>query len=153
MNATRALTKRLKSRKEKTAWSAGRVQTPTLAMLVERELEILAHEPRAYWRVSASFEHAGALYTGEWFDPDFVAGADEEARDDRIFDEARAQAIVARVAGQARQRRARRASPRRNRRRRSSTSPASSARATAASAGRRGARSRPRSGSTSGTSC
>ena len=31
MNATRALTKRLKSRKEKTAWSAGRVQTPTLA--------------------------------------------------------------------------------------------------------------------------
>ena len=60
MNATRALTKRLKSRKEKTAWSAGRVQTPTLAMLVERELEILAHEPRAYWGVSASFEHAGA---------------------------------------------------------------------------------------------
>jgi DNA topoisomerase-3 len=100
MNATRALTKRLKSRKEKTAWSAGRVQTPTLAMLVERELEILAHLPRPYWRVSASFEHAGALYTGEWFDPDFAAGADEEARDDRIFDEARAQAILARVAGQ-----------------------------------------------------
>ena len=99
MNATRALTKRLKSRKEKTAWSAGRVQTPTLAMLVERELEILAHQPRAYWRVSASFEHAGTSYSGEWFDPNFVAGADEEARDDRIFDEARAQAIVARVAG------------------------------------------------------
>ena len=99
MNATRALTKRLKSRKEKTAWSAGRVQTPTLAMLVERELEILAHQPRPYWRVSASFEHAGALYTGEWFDPDFAAGTDEEARDDRIFDEARAQAILARVAG------------------------------------------------------
>ena len=37
MNATRALTKRLKSRREKTAWSAGRVQTPTLALLVERE--------------------------------------------------------------------------------------------------------------------
>jgi DNA topoisomerase-3 len=48
MNATRALTKRLKSRKEKTAWSAGRVQTPNLAMLVERELEILAHVPRPY---------------------------------------------------------------------------------------------------------
>ena len=31
MNATRALTKRLKSRRERTAWSAGRVQTPTLA--------------------------------------------------------------------------------------------------------------------------
>jgi len=99
MNATRALTKRLKSRKEKTAWSAGRVQTPTLAMLVERELEILAHVPRSYWRVTATFEHAAQSYAGSWFDPAFEAGSDEEARDDRIFDEARAQAIAARVAG------------------------------------------------------
>ena len=59
MNATRALTKRLKSRKEKTAWSAGRVQTPTLALLVARELEVLAHVPVPYWKVSAHFEHAG----------------------------------------------------------------------------------------------
>jgi DNA topoisomerase-3 len=100
MNATRALTKRLKSRKEKTAWSAGRVQTPTLAMLVEREVEILAHVPKPYWRVSASFQHDGNVYGGEWFDPDFEAASDADARDDRIFDEARAQAIVARVAGQ-----------------------------------------------------
>jgi DNA topoisomerase-3 len=100
MNATRALTKRLKSRKEKTAWSAGRVQTPTLAMLVDRELEVLAHVPRPYWRVTAGFEHAGSAYTGEWFDPGFEAGADEEARDDRLFDEARARAIAARVANQ-----------------------------------------------------
>jgi DNA topoisomerase-3 len=94
MNATRALTKRLKSRKEKSAWSAGRVQTPTLAMLVQRELEILAHVPRPYWRVVASFEHAGQRYVGTWFDPDFEAGSDEEARDDRIFDEARAREIT-----------------------------------------------------------
>jgi DNA topoisomerase-3 len=96
MNATRALTKRLKSRKEKSAWSAGRVQTPTLAMLVERELEILAHVPRPYWRVVATFEHAGQSYPGTWFDPAFQAGADEEARDDRIFDAGRAQEITQR---------------------------------------------------------
>jgi DNA topoisomerase-3 len=96
MNATRALTKRLKSRKEKTAWSAGRVQTPTLAMLVGRELEVLAHVPRPYWRVTASFEHAGQPFAATWFDPGFQAGADDEARDDRIFDLARAEAIVAR---------------------------------------------------------
>jgi DNA topoisomerase-3 len=102
MNATRALTKRLKSRKEKSAWSAGRVQTPTLAMLVERELEILAHQPRPYWRVLATFEHAGEPYAGTWFDPAFAAGADEEARDDRLFDEPRARAIAERVrAGEA----------------------------------------------------
>jgi DNA topoisomerase-3 len=99
MNATRALTKRLKSRKEKTAWSAGRVQTPTLALLVARELEILAHVAKPFWRVSAAFEHEGQEYEAAWFDPAFQAGEDEHAREDRIFDEARSQAIVARVQG------------------------------------------------------
>ena len=99
MNATRALTKRLKSRKEKTAWSAGRVQTPTLAMLVDRELVILAHVPRPYWKVTGVFEHDGHPYTGTWFDPSFAAGEAPDAREDRIFDEERATAIVAAVAG------------------------------------------------------
>ena len=100
MNATRALTKRLKSRKEKTAWSAGRVQTPTLAMLVDQEFKILAHVPRPYWQVLVNFDHDGASYQGTWFDPSFKAGEDTELKDDRIFDENRAAAIVATVAGQ-----------------------------------------------------
>ncbi len=94
MNATRALTKRLKSRREKTAWSAGRVQTPTLALLVDRELEVVAHVPRPYWRVNASFEHESNPYTGVWFDPGFRESEDTERRDDRIFDEAVARSIV-----------------------------------------------------------
>jgi len=101
MNATRAFTKRLKSRKEKTAWSAGRVQTPTLGMLVEREFEVLAHVPRPYWRVTGTFEHAGNAYTGEWFDSAFESGQDEAGRADRIFDEARAREIAAAVSEQA----------------------------------------------------
>ncbi len=100
MNATRALTKRLKSRREKTAWSAGRVQTPTLALLVDRELEVVAHIPRPYWRVSATFEHEGTSYAGTWFDPAFQENDDSERRDDRIFDEARARAVVEAVRGQ-----------------------------------------------------
>jgi DNA topoisomerase-3 len=100
MNATRALTKRLKSRKEKTAWSAGRVQTPTLAMLVDQEFEILAHVPRPFWRVLGSFDHDGNSYQGIWFDPDFKAGDDAELKDDRILDEDRATAIATAVAGQ-----------------------------------------------------
>jgi DNA topoisomerase-3 len=99
MNATRALTKRLKSRKEKTAWSAGRVQTPTLTMLVDKEFEVLAHVPRPYWRITARFEHQGNLYEGAWFDPAFEADDDGERRDDRIFDGERAQAILAAVSG------------------------------------------------------
>jgi len=101
MNATRALTKRLKSRKERTAWSAGRVQTPTLALLVDRELEVVAHVPKPYWRVTAQFEHEGSRYGGAWFDPAFQDAGDPEARDDRIFDEARAQAIVEAIRGRA----------------------------------------------------
>ena len=100
MNATRALTKRFASKKEKTAWSAGRVQTPTLALLVDREIEVLAHVPEPYWRVEATFEHSGVPYTANWFDPDFKAGEDDQRKDDRIFDQDRAQAIVAAVQGQ-----------------------------------------------------
>jgi DNA topoisomerase-3 len=99
MNATRALTKRLKSRREKTAWSAGRVQTPTLALLVDREIEVLAHVPRPYWRVTASFDHEGNVYTATWFDASFREDLDPERKDDRIFDETRAAAIVAAVRG------------------------------------------------------
>ena len=53
MNATRALTQRLKSGADRKAWSAGRVQTPTLNLMVAREREILAHEPRPYWEITA----------------------------------------------------------------------------------------------------
>jgi DNA topoisomerase III len=98
MNATRALTKRLKSRKEKTSWSAGRVQTPTLAMLVDKEFEVLAHVARPYWRVTATFEHEGNRYQGTWFDPAFDAGDDPDRKDDRIFDVARAAAVAAALA-------------------------------------------------------
>jgi DNA topoisomerase-3 len=100
MNATRALTKRLKGRREKGAWSAGRVQTPTLALLVARELEVLAHVPRPYWRIVGSFDHQGNAYQGNWYDA-AVGEGDDEARDDRIFDEARARELAAAVEGQA----------------------------------------------------
>jgi DNA topoisomerase-3 len=103
MNATRALTRRLKGRKEKTAWSAGRVQTPTLAIVVDRELEILAHVPKPYWQLEARFQAADHEYVGTWFDPGFSApeGEERELRDDRIFDDARANALVERTRGAA----------------------------------------------------
>ena len=88
MNATRALTQRLKSRGESGSWSAGRVQTPTLAILVAREREILAHKPRAYWEIQATFakEVAGAPqeWTGRWFDPDHKKSDDRDLRPTRL---------------------------------------------------------------------
>jgi DNA topoisomerase-3 len=101
MNASRALTIRLRSRANKGAWSAGRVQTPTLALLVDRELEILAHRPEPYWRVLAKFTTQDHTYDAVWFDPDFKADETKpQLKADRIFDEARALAIVADVQGQ-----------------------------------------------------
>jgi DNA topoisomerase-3 len=103
MNATRALTRRLKGRKEKTAWSAGRVQTPTLAIVVDRELEILAHVPKPYWQLHARFAAADHEYVGTWFDAGFSApeGEEREQRDDRIFDNTRANALVDQTNGKA----------------------------------------------------
>jgi DNA topoisomerase-3 len=101
MNATRALTRRLQGRRERTAWSAGRVQTPTLAILVGRELEILAHNPVPYWQLEARLQAEEHEYTAIWFDPSFRAGEDAPgARDDRISDELRARAIARAVDGQ-----------------------------------------------------
>jgi len=69
INATRALTKRLQTRKERAAWSVGRVQTPTLALLVDRELEILSHQSKPYWRVKAGLRAPDHTYEAWWFNP------------------------------------------------------------------------------------
>ena len=66
MNATRAATIRLR-RAFDGAVSLGRVQTPTLAMIVKRELEIQAFTPEPYWLVEARFAATGErLYAGRY---------------------------------------------------------------------------------------
>lgn len=102
MNATRALTVRLKSRNERgLSWSAGRVQTPTLALLVNREIEVLEHIPQPYWKVNANFKTADHSYDAVWFNPQFKNPEQlRELKDDRIFNHEQAQKIVADVQGQ-----------------------------------------------------
>ena len=51
--------------------TVGRVQTPTLAVVVQREEEINAFVPRTYWEVHATFECANGTYEAKWFDADF----------------------------------------------------------------------------------
>lgn len=87
INATRALTRRMKTRTERTAWSAGRVQTPTLALLVDRELENLTHRPTPFWRLQGQFDAGDHKYWGTWFNPKFVADPDEPQKDDWITTE------------------------------------------------------------------
>ncbi len=90
MNATRALTIRLRSLRYDGAWSAGRVQTPTLSMMVEREIEILAHRPETYWQIKGTFDASGHTYSGTFSDP----AKKSEEKPDRIFDAARRDQLV-----------------------------------------------------------
>jgi DNA topoisomerase-3 len=94
MNATRAATIRLRSSFDG-AVSLGRVQTPTLAILARREVEIREFTPEKYWLVDATFEPTsgdkGRKYIGR-----FHAGAKP-----RIGSAEEAEAIVAAVRGQA----------------------------------------------------
>ncbi len=84
--------------------TVGRVQTPTLSIVVEREEQIRAHRSRDYWEIHASFLAEAGAYPGKWFDPAFKkpAGdaADAELRADRLWSQREALAIVEAVRGQ-----------------------------------------------------
>ncbi|KXB29425.1 DNA topoisomerase III [Dechloromonas denitrificans] len=79
--------------------TVGRVQTPTLAIVVEREKKIREFKPRDYWEVEASFAAKAGEYTGKWFDEGFKKEDDEHARADRLWEKARADAIRAATLG------------------------------------------------------
>jgi len=81
--------------------TVGRVQTPTLAIVVEREEQIRKFVVRDYWEVRASFACKAGTYQGRWFDPGFKRSDDDpEGRAERLWDAQRAQDIVAACAGQ-----------------------------------------------------
>src|SRR5450759_3699292 len=57
--------------------TVGRVQTPTLAIMVEREEKIKAFVPRNYWEVHGTFRAASGEYDGRWFDESFKKSGDD----------------------------------------------------------------------------
>jgi DNA topoisomerase-3 len=79
--------------------TVGRVQTPTLAILVEREEKIRAFQARDYWEVHARFEAKAGEYSGRWFDPAFKKDDDAERKPERIWAVARAEAVSAGCTG------------------------------------------------------
>ena len=82
MNASRAYTLRYNA-----LLPIGRVQTPTLNLIVQRDLEIANFVPKDYWEIRANFGD----YTGTYLCPD--------GKETRVFDEARARDIRDAVAG------------------------------------------------------
>lgn len=102
MNGTRAITRRLRPKMQKGAsWSVGRVQTPTLALVVKREMEILRHRPDPYWTIEGRFSTDSHEYSGQWFDPKFKKPVQDEEdtavreKEDRIFSKEKLDAILA----------------------------------------------------------
>src|SRR5688572_28770733 len=80
----------------------GRVQTPTLAILVEREEKIKKFVARDYWEVHGTFGVAAGEFPGRWFDESFSKEKREEDSDlrpERIWDEKKALAIRERCLG------------------------------------------------------
>ena len=90
--------------------TVGRVQTPTLSVVVEREEKIRKFVSRNYWEIHASFAAAAGEYPGKWFDPKWkkatanqaagnVDEPDAELRADRVWSVAQAKAIADAVRG------------------------------------------------------
>ena len=79
--------------------TVGRVQTPTLAVLVEREEKIRNFKARDYWEVHARFGARAGEYPGRWFDPGFRKDDDAERKAERLWEAAEAEAIRAACEG------------------------------------------------------
>jgi DNA topoisomerase-3 len=74
----------------------GRVQTPTLAIVVEREQKIKKFVPRDYWEVIGTFKAKAGEYTGKWFDEKFVKpdkDGDTDLKPERLWEVNRAESI------------------------------------------------------------
>ncbi len=94
INCTRGVTKRLYGSRAGNVAGVGRVQTPTLALVVKREREIENFEPRDYWRIVADFGIANGEYQGVYQKPNFKKSDDEHDRIDRLWKEDQANAVM-----------------------------------------------------------
>jgi DNA topoisomerase-3 len=99
INSTRALTAFNSKAGGFQKTTAGRVQTPTLAILVEREEKIRGFKERTYWEVFGDFAVQAGSYRGRWFDEKFAKTGDEDARAERIWEIARAEEIQRKCQG------------------------------------------------------
>ena len=103
INTTRALTALNSKGGGFFLTTAGRVQTPTLSILVERELQIRAFVPKGYWEVHATFGAKAGEYEGKWFDETLadqkVAERGVEQRPERLWTQERAEQIVGECRG------------------------------------------------------
>jgi DNA topoisomerase-3 len=83
--------------------TVGRVQTPTLAIVVEREARIRKFVSRDFWEVIGTFDVAAGQYTGRWFDEKFsrsdAKDGDDQLKPERVWDKSQAEAVKEKCLG------------------------------------------------------
>lgn len=99
INGTRALTAFNSRHGGFVKTPVGRVQTPTLTILVKREQEIRSFNSRVYYEIHADFDVAAGTYPSRWILEGFKKTDDPHARAERLWDLAEAEAIVERCRG------------------------------------------------------
>lgn len=100
INATRALTSFNSRHGGFRKTPCGRVQTPTLSLLVKREAERRAFKPTDYWELHATFTCETISYEGTWIDTGYTKDPNHpHGRQNRLWDEKKAAAIVAKCTG------------------------------------------------------
>ncbi len=70
INASRVYTLLFKQKGVEDVFSAGRVQTPTLALVVQREKEIANFKSEPFWEVKGKFDYNGKIIVGKWIKDD-----------------------------------------------------------------------------------
>ncbi len=96
INGTRALTAFNSQEGGFHKTTVGRVQTPTLAILVEREETIKKFIPRDYWEIHGTFAAKAGSYNGRWFDEKFSKEKkDSEQKAERLWEQKKAEIIRA----------------------------------------------------------
>ena len=102
INGTRAMTAFNSKQGGFQLTTVGRVQTPTLTIVVEREEKIRSFVSRDYWEVHAVIQAEAGEYNGRWFDEKFSKekNGDGELRPERLWEPAKAEALRLKCLGQ-----------------------------------------------------
>ncbi|WP_312462746.1 DNA topoisomerase 3 [Comamonas sp.] len=96
LNLTRAFTIAAREKGYEGLLPVGRVQTPTLALVVARDLQIETFKPAPYFAISAVFEHANGTFKAAWKPAEEQPGLDDAGR---LIDRQIAEALTAKIQG------------------------------------------------------
>lgn len=94
INGTRAITSKIFSFASKQAATVGRVQTPTLAMIVNRDRDIANFVPKTFWKINGRFSITNGEYDGILQKSDKLDATNEHDRVDRFWSQEDAEKIL-----------------------------------------------------------